>query len=59
MKGSRTTNREETSLILGRLAIPALAIALAGMRRRSAGLVLVGGFLLGRAAKLTQRRRVE
>lgn len=50
---------QEKSLVLRPLAIPALAIALAGMRRRSAGLVLVGGFLLGRAAKLTQRRRVE
>ena len=51
--------KEEPSLVLRPLAIPALAIALAGMRRRSAGLVLVGGFLLGRAAKLTPRRRAE
>jgi hypothetical protein len=52
-----TDQDQEKSLVLRPLAIPALAIALAGMRRRSAGLVLVGGFLLRRAAKLTSRRR--
>jgi hypothetical protein len=48
---------EEKALILGRLAIPGLAMALLGMRRRSKALVLVGSYLVGRAVRLVPRGR--
>ena len=48
MSGTPTESR----LVLSRLAIPAVAVIVLGVRRGNGLLIAVGGFMLGRAAKL-------